>query len=181
MMRFATGFLSFLVLLGLATPSYAQSEKERQWNLLIAEAKRHGGVETIINKTGSYVFGGPNGLIVAFTRTLDNKRHFVCAMYLSANIQVCASWETEKMLYSTRTDEHSPWIVSDNPPPEAEAAPSTPIWLDLLSAFLGVGFGDEGGDFDDHAFGARPYYPHFARRAGVIRAFRHGFAGGRHR
>lgn len=119
-------------------PGHAAPDKDKAvgWRRLIAEAIKHGGVETIAGNTGSYVFAGPNGLNVTFTHTLDDNEHFVCAAYILANIIVCANWDTEKLRYGTRADEHSPWVVSDVPPVAPESVPQAPLLLSLLSTFL---------------------------------------------
>jgi hypothetical protein len=59
-------------LLHAATAAYASSLKDAKWNALIAEAVKHGGVETISGKTGSYVLSRPDGMDMTFTRRLDN-------------------------------------------------------------------------------------------------------------
>lgn len=48
-------------------------ERDKAWDLLIAEAKKHGGEETQYKTSTSYVFQRPDGLYVTFTRMLDNR------------------------------------------------------------------------------------------------------------
>jgi hypothetical protein len=57
---------------------------------------------------------------------------------MSANINVCLNWDTEKMIYSTRASESAPWVASNVPPDVPKSAPETRLWLDQLSKFLKV-------------------------------------------
>jgi hypothetical protein len=156
----------------LLAPALATPEKDAAWDKLIADAVKRGGVETIMVKTASYVFAGPNGLNVTFARTLDNKVRAICAMYLNANVNVCMKWDTEKMNYATRASENAPWVVSDVPPDAPESAPETPLWLDLLSAFLDVDVPYS--TFHSWHHGGGP----LSARKGFTRAFSHSFVGG---
>ncbi|MGH6847589.1 MAG: hypothetical protein ACREC0_09165 [Methylocella sp.] len=118
--------------------AHATPKKDAEWNKLLAEAVKHGGVETISGNTGSYVFAGPKGMHLTITRRLDNKVRLLCAGYMSANINVCLNWDTEKMIYSTRASESAPWVASDVPPHVPESAPETQQWHDQFSKFLKV-------------------------------------------
>jgi hypothetical protein len=60
--------VAFFVALALAT-----SDKDEAWRKLIGQAVKRGGVETDLDKTGSYVLVAPNGMTITFTLTLDNK------------------------------------------------------------------------------------------------------------
>jgi hypothetical protein len=105
-------------LLHAASAAYAGSLKDAKWNALIAEAVKHGGVETISGNTGSYVFSGPDGMDMTFSRRLDNKIRLICMGYMSKNINVCMNWDSEKFYYSTRASETAPWVTSRKPPAE---------------------------------------------------------------
>ncbi|MGH9676417.1 MAG: hypothetical protein ACRD36_04885, partial [Candidatus Acidiferrum sp.] len=122
----------------LFAAAHATPKKDAEWNRLLAEAVKHGGVETISGNTGSYVFAGPKGMHLTITRRLDNKVRLICAGYMSANINVCMNWDTEKMIYSTRASESAPWVASGVPPDVPESAPETRQWRDQLSTFLKV-------------------------------------------
>ena len=105
-------------LLHAASAAYAGSLKDAKWNALIAEAVKHGGVETISGNTASYVFSGPDGMDMTFTRSFDNKIRLICMGYMSKNINVCLNWDNEKMYYGTRANETAPWVISRTPPAE---------------------------------------------------------------
>ena len=54
-------------------------EKDRTWTALIEQAKAHGGVETKLDKSASYVFQQKDGTYISFTRLLaTNKGRSVC-------------------------------------------------------------------------------------------------------
>ncbi len=108
--------LAFCVL-HAATAAHAGSLKDAKWNALIAEAVKHGGVETISGNTGSYVFSRPDGMDMTFTRSLDNKIRLICIAYMSKNINVCMNWNDEKVTYSTRASETAPWVISSTRQP----------------------------------------------------------------
>ena len=106
-------------LLHAATAAYAGSLKDAKWNALIAEAVKHGGVETISGNSGSYVFSRPDGMDMTITRSLDNKIRLICVGYMSKNINVCKNSDDETMIYNTRASQTAPWVTSSTPPPEA--------------------------------------------------------------
>ncbi len=136
---FKLSVITFVALVSVSSTALcanSQSEKDAQWDRLIDEAVRHGGVETVLDKSASYVFGAPDGMSITFTRTLDNKVRAVCAGYMSKNFFVCADWNTGKLRYSSRQDEASPWIASETPPDIQETSPDEPLWLSLVSALL---------------------------------------------
>ncbi len=124
-------------LLHAATSAYAGSLKDAKWNALIAEAVKHGGVETISGNTGSYVFSRPDGMSMTLTRSLDNKIRLICIGYMNKNINVCINWDTEKMIYSTRASETAPWVTSSTPP----AATAQDRDGSYLSRLFGTGGG----------------------------------------
>jgi hypothetical protein len=105
-------------LLHAVTAAYAGSLKDAKWNALIAEAVKHGGVETISGNTGSYLFSRPDGMDMTVTRSFDNKIRLICIGYMSKNINVCMNWDNEKMIYSTRASQTAPWVTSSTPPAE---------------------------------------------------------------
>ncbi|MDQ6702906.1 MAG: hypothetical protein M3Z96_07295 [Pseudomonadota bacterium] len=66
-----------------ALPAKADTVKDTGWESLITSAINRGGVETISGDTGSYVFVRPDGMIVTFTRRLDNKIRLICVQHAS--------------------------------------------------------------------------------------------------
>lgn len=107
-------------LLHAATAAYVGSLQDAKWNALIAEAVKHGGVETFSGNTSSYVFSRPDGMDMTFTRSLDNKIRLGCIGY------------NEKMIYSTRASETAPWIAGSTPPAETAQARDTGSYLSRL-------------------------------------------------
>ncbi len=112
-------------------------DRDAAWAALIAEAKKHGGVETILGSTGSYVFQRPDGLYVMFTRTLDSRTHAVCVLAMAQNFITCEDWDSGKITYGQRPDANSPWKYSDKPPGEEGAAQKGPV-ASLLSTLADI-------------------------------------------
>lgn len=61
----------------IAAVEHDASWKDARWDALLAEAVKHGGVETIAGTTGSFVFlhhePGKDYYFLTFTHSLDNK------------------------------------------------------------------------------------------------------------
>lgn len=122
-----------------ATPVYAGQDhgnlNDARWDALIASAINRGGVETISGDTGSYVFVRPDGMIVTFTRRLDNKIRLICVQHASipgnntaltamnVDFQQCLNWNTGVTIYATRASESAAWVFSDVPPTAQELDP----------------------------------------------------------
>ncbi len=110
-------------------------ERDRAWDMLIAEAKKHGGEETQYKSSASYVFQRPDGSSVTFTRMLDNGTRAVCVISKDQNSTVCGNWDSGKLRYGQRADAGSPWTYSDTPPKAPDAGDKGPFAS--LSASLG--------------------------------------------
>jgi hypothetical protein len=91
-------------------------ERDKAWEALIAEAKKHGGEETQYKTSVSYVFHKSDGEFVTFTRMLDSPTRAVCVMSKDQSVIVCGNWDTGKLKYGLRPDAHSSWTYSDEPP-----------------------------------------------------------------
>jgi len=115
-----------------ANPALATPERDRNWDALIAEAQRRGGVETRLDTSTSYVFQRPDGAYVTFSHSLANGVRAVCLISKDQNLGVCDDWDTGRLAYSWRADAASPWTHSDKPPSANEATP-----IDMLLGFLG--------------------------------------------
>ncbi len=120
----------------LATPSLAANSLDKEWNELIAQTKKHGGVETVLDQTASYVLQAKDGTYVAFTRTLDNKKRFICIIRDALNFRYCYNFDSQTVVYGTRANADAPWVESLTPPPPQEKQPS--FWDGLLQAFLSL-------------------------------------------
>jgi hypothetical protein len=110
--------LVYVALAQLAASSAlaASSERDRVWDQLIAEAKKHGGEETQYKTSVSYVFRKPEGEFVTFTKMLDSPTRAVCLLSKDQTVTVCENWDTEKLRYGWRGDANSPWSYGDDPP-----------------------------------------------------------------
>ena len=117
--------------------------KDARWDALIAEAVKHGGVETIAGTSGSLVFlhhePGKDDYYLTFTHSLDNKIRFICVMQVDQLVSVCSDWNTGTLSYATRAADDDPadahsWHVSRTPP---TLSPSNAF---LLSAPVAVSF-----------------------------------------
>jgi len=144
-----------------ARPAVATPERDRAWDALIAEAQKHGGQETRLDKSASYVFQRPDGSFVTFTRVFESGARAVCLITKDQNLSVCGDWETGKIRYGWRADAASPWTQSDTPPPANADQPSP---VDMLLSFLGkvIGTGTRssaGGYWRETATG-----PHWVNR-----------------
>lgn len=117
-----------------ASSALATPERDRAWEALIAEAQKHGGQETQLDKSASYVFQRPDGAYVTFTRVFASGARSVCLVAKDSNLVVCGAWETGKITYGWRADAASPWTHSDTPPPASAGQPSP---IDMLLSFLG--------------------------------------------
>jgi hypothetical protein len=102
-------------------------ERDQAWDLLIAEAKKHGGGETQYKTSTSYVFQRPDGSFVTFTRMLDKGTRAVCVISQDQNVTICGNWETGKLLYGWRADAGSSWTYSDTPPDTTAAEEKGPL------------------------------------------------------
>lgn len=113
-------FCAFLLLLG-EVANAGTPERDKDWDLLIAEAKKHGGSETTYKTSTSYVFQKPDGRTVTFTRMLDTGVRAVCVLSKDQNVTVCGNWDSGQLRYGWRADSGSEWSYSDTPPQAAKA------------------------------------------------------------
>jgi hypothetical protein len=134
-MRF---LVSCTLALMAAEAAFAETpERDKAWDLLIAEAKKHGGEETQYKTSTSYVFQRPDGLYVTFTRMLDSPTRAVCVISKDQNATVCGNWDTGKLKYGSRADAASAWTYSDSAPEAASAEEENPF-ASLLASLANV-------------------------------------------
>ena len=118
-----------------AGSAFAQTpDRGAAWQALIAEAKKHGGVETKLDLSASYVFQAPTGFYVTLTRSLDDIKHAICVISKDLNFKTCGDWELGKITYSQRAGADAPWITSDKPPGLEQDGEKGPL-ARLLSTF----------------------------------------------
>jgi hypothetical protein len=135
MMLCAVIFASIFV----SCPGFAASRTDQQWSELIAHAKKHGGVETVLDQTASYVFQAHDGTYVTFTRTLDNKKRYICIIRDALNFRYCYNFDSQTVIYGTRADANAAWVESLTPPPTPAAEKAHPsFWGGLLNGLLNL-------------------------------------------
>ncbi len=110
-------------------------DKDKAWDALIDEVKKHGGVETTLDRSASYVFQRPDGSYVTFTRLLAVAKRSVCLISKDQNASVCVDWDSGKTSYGDRADAATPWRIHEGPSVE-ETAANQPGPLDNLFSWL---------------------------------------------
>ena len=125
-------------LLGLvaATAIAGTPERDKAWETLIAEAKKHGGVETKLDQSASYVFQRPDGSFLTFTHLLKRDKRAACLVAKEQNATVCADWDSGKMTYGDRKDAASPWVIKAATDESTAEKPG--LAASLLSGFADI-------------------------------------------
>jgi hypothetical protein len=86
--------------------------RDKAWEAAIAQAKAHGGVETRLDRSVSYVFRRPDGSYLSLTRLLQtDKGRSVCLIAKDENATACVDWDTGKLRLGSRADAATPWSV----------------------------------------------------------------------
>jgi hypothetical protein len=134
---------SFLILLAIAALGVGSAfagapDKDKRWDALIAEAKAHGGVETVLDRSASYVFQGPDGAFITLTRVLKGSKRSVCLIAKDQNKSVCVDWDTGETTFGERADSASPWKTRDAPPLEEAWANEPGPFQTLMSGLLNI-------------------------------------------
>ena len=139
---------SLLVVVAIATLRVGSAfagapDKDARWDALIAQAKAHGGVETTLDRSASYVFQAPDGSFVTLTRVLKGSKRAVCLIAKDQNRSVCVDWDTGETTFGGRAGAASPWKTHDSPPLEEAWANEPGPFQALMSGFLDIvrGFG----------------------------------------
>lgn len=102
--------LAILMAGGTASVRAGTPERDKAWNALIAEAKAHGGAETKLDRSTSYVFKRQDGSYLSFTRLLaTDKGRSVCLIAKDENATACVDWDTGKLTLGSRADPATPW------------------------------------------------------------------------
>ncbi|MDE3176894.1 MAG: hypothetical protein KGM15_12410 [Pseudomonadota bacterium] len=88
----------------------ATAERGKDWDVLIAEAKKHGGVETKLDRSSSYVFQQKDGSFVSFTQlAAPQVKRAVCLIAKAQDATVCVDWDNGKVTLGERADAASAW------------------------------------------------------------------------
>ena len=137
------GLIAFLVAAPAAgaTPD-APPHDANSWALLIAEAKKHGGAETRLDKSSSYVFQQQDGNFLTLTEWRAPPKRFVCVIAKDQKATVCVNWETGRTTYGERADAASPWKTHEATALE-ETGETTPQaqFLGKIGEFFGAALG----------------------------------------
>jgi hypothetical protein len=156
---------SFLILLAIAALGIGSAfagtpDKDKRWDALIAQAKAHGGVETVLDRSASYVFQAPDGSFVTLTRVLEGSKRAVCLIAKDQKASVCVDWDTGETTFGQRADIASPWKTRDAPPIEEIWANQPGPFQTLMSVFTdiigGLGGGHHG--FKSNQNGTKVWY-----------------------
>ena len=157
---------SFILLavaaLGVGSAFAGTPDKDKRWDALIAEAKAHGGVETVLDRSASYVFQAPDGSFVTLTRVLKGSKRAVCLIAKDQNKSVCVDWDTGETTFGERAGAASPWRTRHAPPLEEAWANEPGLYQTLMSGLLDVismfGGGLGKGGFKTNQNGAKVWY-----------------------
>ena len=141
---------NFLILLAVAafaaaSAFAAQPDKDKRWDALIAEAKAHGGAETVLDRSASYVFQASDGSFVTLTRVLGGSKRAVCLIAKDQMKSMCVDWDTGATTFGQRAGAGSPWKTRNAPPIEEAWANQPGPFQTLMSGFLNVIGGLGGG------------------------------------
>jgi hypothetical protein len=116
------------------------AEKNKAWDALIEQAKAHGGVETKLDKSASYVFQRPDGSYVSITRRLaDDKGRSVCLIAKDENATACVDWDTGRLTLGSRADPATPWRFRSSASLDAFEAEQPGFFDRFMSTIKGLG------------------------------------------
>lgn len=141
-MRIYIGVLAFS--LTTCAPARAD-ERARAWDDLIAEARARGAVETLLDRSASYVFQQPDGAYVTFTRLLKtDKGRSICLISQAETATACVDWETGKLTLGDRADAATPWRFRSRDSLEAFEAEQPGVFArlgDVIASMFAPGKG----------------------------------------
>ena len=115
----------------------ATSERDKAWDALVAAAKAHGGVETKLDQSASYVFQRPDGSFVTFTQMLSRGKRAACLVAKKQDATVCIDWDSGKTTYGDRKDAASPWVIHAARPAD-EDTEKPGLLASMLSTFSNI-------------------------------------------
>lgn len=110
-------------------------ERDKAWDALIAQAKAHGGAETKLDRSASYVFQRPDGSYLSFTRLLQSdKGRSVCLIAKDENATACVDWDSGKLTLGSRADPATPWKFRSSASLDAFEAEQPGFFQQFLSS-----------------------------------------------
>ena len=102
--------LSCFAALALASAEAGTPERDKAWDALMQAAKAHGGTETKLDRSASFVFQRPDGSYLTLTRLLQSdKGRSVCLIAADENATACVDWDSGKLTLGSRADPATPW------------------------------------------------------------------------
>jgi hypothetical protein len=117
----------------------ATPQRDKAWDGLIAQAKAHGGVETKLDRSASYIFQRPDGSYLSFTRLLaSEKGRSVCLIAKDENATACVDWDTGKLTLGSRDDPATPWKFRSKASLDAFEADRPGLFQSFLSGVNGM-------------------------------------------
>ena len=154
-----------------AAPALADPPQRdaKSWAALIEGAKKHGGTETKLDQSSSYVFQQQDGNFLTLTEWRAPLKRFVCVIAKDKTATVCVRWETGQTTYGQRADEASPWKTYEATPlEETKERTQFDRFLEIVADFIGDaldcqvdfygGFADHGGGMFGGAPGRMVFY-----------------------
>jgi hypothetical protein len=103
-------FISCIAACAIASTRAGTPERDKSWASLVEAAKAHGGSETKLDRSASFVFQRPDGSYLTFTRLLQggNSRS-ICLIAEDENATACVDWDSGKLTLGSRADPATPW------------------------------------------------------------------------
>jgi hypothetical protein len=134
---------SFLILLAISALGFGSAfagapDKDKRWDALIAQAKAHGGAETALDRSASYVFQARDGSFITLTRVLGGSKRAVCLIAKDQMKSMCVDWDTGETTFGERAGAGSPWKTRAAPPIEEAGANEPGPFQSLMRGFLNV-------------------------------------------
>jgi hypothetical protein len=123
---------------GAGSAFAAEPDKDKRWDALIAEAKAHGGTETVLDRSASYVFQAQDGSFVTLTRVLGGSKRAVCLIAKDQTKTMCVNWDTGETTFGERAGAASSWKTRAAPPIEEVWANEPGPFQTLMSGFLNI-------------------------------------------
>ncbi len=123
----------------LAAPALAGTpERDKAWDALISAAKAHGGAETKLDRSASFVFQRPDGSYLSLTRLLTtNKGRSICLIAKDENATACIDWDSGKLTLGSRADPATPWKFRSSASLDAFEAEQPGFFQTFLSSLQG--------------------------------------------
>jgi hypothetical protein len=102
--------LACLVVAAVSPVCAGTPERDKAWSELIAQAKAHGGEETKLDRSASYVFQREDGSYLTITELFSPaKARSVCLIDKEETATACVDWDSGKLKLGKRADAATPW------------------------------------------------------------------------